>query len=473
MEQHTLSPVDGKVCVSRALSSDKQINAIIEQATHSQNKWQATPLTERKAICRQAIANFVDNQDTIRQEITMMMGRPFVQTQGEVLGVEERALSMIEQAEQALMTIELADKPGFTRYIKRVPIGNVLVVAPWNYPYLTAINAVIPALLAGNCVILKHSAQTPLCSERLVQAFEGTGLPHGVFQFVHTDHPTTEQMIKHPQINYVAFTGSVAGGAMVEKNAAGRFIGVGLELGGKDPAYVRADADIDYAVETLVDGAFFNSGQSCCGIERIYLHESIHDQFVEKAVALTKQYQLGNPNASETNLGPVVRTAAADFVRSQIEDALAKGAIANIDESWFSWSKNGTPYLAPQILTNVNHTMRVMTEESFGPVVGIQSVSNDEEAVRLMNDSEFGLTASIFSSDEQAAAKLGEQVDTGTLFVNRCDYLDPQLAWTGVKNSGRGCTLSLIGFEMLTRPKSFHIKTHHTQTSQVQVAGES
>jgi len=465
MEQHTLSPVDGKVCVSRELSSPEQISTIIEHATHSQKQWQATPLAMRKAICKQAIANFVDNQLVIRQEITMMMGRPLTQTKGEVLGVEERALSMIEQAEQALTTIELPVKPGFTRYIKRVPIGNVLVIAPWNYPYLTAINAVIPALLAGNCVILKHSAQTPLCSERLVQAFEGTGLPHGVFQFVHTDHPTTEQMIQHPQINYVAFTGSVAGGEMVEKNAAGRFIGVGLELGGKDPAYVRADADIDYAVETLVDGAFFNSGQSCCGIERIYLHESIHDQFVEKAVALTKQYQLGNPNSSATNLGPVVRTAAADFVRSQIEDALAKGAIAHIDESWFTESKNGTPYLAPQILTNVNHTMRVMTEESFGPVVGIQSVSSDEEALKLMNDSEFGLTASIFSSDEQTAARLGEQVETGTLFVNRCDYLDPQLAWTGVKNSGRGCTLSTIGFEMLTRPKSFHIKTLNNQAA--------
>ncbi|PHJ42215.1 aldehyde dehydrogenase family protein [Vibrio sp. PID17_43] len=459
MEQHTVSPVDGSICVSRALSSTEEIHATIERATQSQKKWQSTSLETRKSICKQAIANFVNNQQVIRHELTMMMGRPLTQTQGEIAGVKERALSMIEQAEQALATITLADKSGFTRYIKRVPFGNVLVIAPWNYPYLTAINAVIPALLAGNCVILKHSAQTPLCSERLVQAFEGTGLPHGVFQFLHTDHPSTEHMIQHPLIDYVAFTGSVAGGAMVEKNAAGRFIGVGLELGGKDPAYVRADADIDYAVETLVDGAFFNSGQSCCGIERIYLHESIHDQFVEKAVALTKQYRLGNPTSSETTLGPVVRTSAADFVRSQVEDAISKGAVAHINESLFSESKPGTPYLAPQILTNVDHTMRLMTEESFGPVVGIQSVSSDEEAIALMNDSQFGLTAAIFSSDVPTATSLGEHIETGTVFINRCDYLDPELAWTGVKNSGRGCTLSTIGFEMLTRPKSFHIKS--------------
>ena len=312
--------------------------------------------------------------------------------------------------------------------------------------------------MAGNSVLLKHSAQTPLCAERIAEAFSEAGLPEGVFQYLHLSHQDTEQVIKDPAIAHVCFTGSVPGGEMVERAAAGRFIGVGLELGGKDPAYVRADADLDAAVDTTIDGAFFNSGQSCCGIERIYVDESIHDAFVEKAVALVKQYQLGRSDDPETTLGPVVKTAAADFVRGQVNDAVAAGAIAHIDEADFPMSQQGTAYLAPQLLTNVDHSMRVMTEESFGPVVGIQKVSSDEEAIKLMNDSEFGLTASIFTQDIDTAIQIGDQLETGTFFVNRCDYLDPALAWTGVKNSGRGCTLSSIGYEQLTRPKSYHIK---------------
>ena len=308
-------------------------------------------------------------------------------------------------------------------------------------------------------MILKHSAQTPLCAERIAEAFVAAGLPKGVFQFLHLSHQSTEELMQNDAIDYVAFTGSVAGGQMVEKAIAGRFIGAGLELGGKDPAYVRADADLDHAVETTIDGAFFNSGQSCCGIERIYVHESLHDSFVEKAVALVNQYKLGRSDDPETTLGPVVRTSAADFVRGQVAEALTQGAVAHINTSDFPVDEPGTPYLAPQVLTNVNHTMRVMTEESFGPVVGIQKVSSDSEAIALMNDSEFGLTASVFTQDIETGIAIGEQVETGTFFLNRCDYLDPALAWTGVKNSGRGCTLSKLGYESLTRPKSFHIKT--------------
>jgi acyl-CoA reductase-like NAD-dependent aldehyde dehydrogenase len=246
---------------------------------------------------------------------------------------------------------------------------------------------------------------------------------------------------------------------MVERAAAGRFIGVGLELGGKDPAYVRADADLDHAVETTVDGAFFNSGQSCCGIERIYVHESVYDRFVEQAVALVKQYKLGRSDDPDTTLGPVVRASAADFIRAQVAEAVAAGALAHIDPADFPLDAPGSAYLAPQVLTQVNHGTRVMTEDTFGPVVGIQKVSSDEEAIALTTDSEFGLTASVFTRDIEAAVAIGKQLDTGTFFINRCDYLDPALAWTGVKNSGRGCTLSSVGFEHLTRPKSFHLKT--------------
>jgi acyl-CoA reductase-like NAD-dependent aldehyde dehydrogenase len=335
----------------------------------------------------------------------------------------------------------------------------VFVIAPWNYPYLTAVNSVVPALVAGNAVILKHSAQTPLCAERFAEAFAVAGLPDGVFQHLHLSHDSALAMIGGGGVDFVAFTGSVPAGHAVQRAAAERFIGAGLELGGKDPAYVRADADLDHAVENLVDGAFFNSGQSCCGIERIYVHADVHDRFVEGFTALTGTYKLGNPLDEDTTLGPMVRTAAADFVRGQINEAVFAGARALIDPKGFPADDPGSPYLAPQVLVDVDHSMRVMTEESFGPVVGIIKVASDDEAVRLMNDSDFGLTASIWTNDADAAVAIGDRIETGTWFMNRCDYLDPALAWTGVKDSGRGCTLSQLGFEQLTRPKSFHLRT--------------
>ena len=456
---HCISPIDGSLYVERELAGAEQIAAALAKAEKAQQAWKRTPLSERVAIGRKANAAFVAKESQLAEELCWMMGRPIRYAAGEIRGFAERASYMADIAESALADIQLPDKPGFIRFIRREPLGVALVIAPWNYPYLTAVNAVLPALLAGNAVLLKHSAQTPLCAERMVEAFAEAGLPDGVFQYLHLSHAETERLIQAPAIRHVAFTGSVPGGAMVERAAAGRFIGVGLELGGKDPAYVRADANLDHAVETTIDGAFFNSGQSCCGIERIYVHESLYDTFVERAVALVKQYKLGRSDDQETTLGPLVKAEAADFVRDQIVEALAQGATAHIDPADFPLDRRGTPYLAPQLLTGVHHGMRVMTEESFGPVVGIQKVRDDEEALALMNDSEFGLTAAIFSADVDSALALADRVEAGTVFLNRCDYLDPALAWTGVKNSGRGCTLSSVGYESLTRPKSFHFKT--------------
>src|SRR3990167_1986263 len=454
-----ISPIDGSVYVERHLSSNPEIQAALARAELARKAWKNTPLAERVAIGRRAIAAFCAKEDQLAEELCWMMGRPIRYAAGEIRGFAERAGYMADIAESALADIQLPEKPGFIRFIRREPLGVVLVIAPWNYPYLTAVNAVMPALLAGNAVLLKHSAQTPLCAERMVEAFAEAGLPEGVFQYLHLSHAETAVLIRAPTIAHVAFTGSVAGGVMVERAAAGRFISSGLELGGKDPAYVRADADLGHAVETTIDGAFFNSGQSCCGIERIYVHEALYDAFVEQAVALVKQYRLGRSDDPETTLGPLVRAEAADFVRGQIHEAIEQGATAHLVPADFALDKPGSPYLAPQLLTDVHHGMRVMTEESFGPVVGIQKVRDDEEALALMNDSEFGLTAAIFSADAEAAMALAERVEAGTVFLNRCDYLDPALAWTGVKNSGRGCTLSSVGYEQLTRPKSFHFKT--------------
>jgi acyl-CoA reductase-like NAD-dependent aldehyde dehydrogenase len=454
----TISPVDGTVYVERTQASDPEIAAALARAVAAQRDWHRCPLGERSRLMTAFVDAFIADRDAIALELTWQMGRPLRYTPGEVRGFEERARRMIALAPNALADIDVGAKAGFTRFIRRDPVGVVLVVAPWNYPYLTAVNAVVPALLAGNAVLLKHAQQTPLCSERLAAAARNVGLPDGLLQFLHMSHEATARLVAHDDIGYVAFTGSVAGGAAVERAATGRFIGVGLELGGKDPAYVRPDANLNHAIENLVDGAFFNSGQSCCGIERIYVHASVYDRFVDGAVALACGYVLGNPLDAETTLGPLVRTAAADFVRAQAAEAVRQGARALIDEAPFAMSRAGTPYLAPQILVGVDHSMRVMTEESFGPVVGIMKVASDEEAIGLMNDSEFGLTAAIWTSDAEAALAIGDRVNTGTWFMNRCDYLDPDLAWTGRKNSGRGVTLSTLGYEHLTLPKSFHLR---------------
>lgn len=455
----TYSPIDNSLYVERPFAGSNDIDTVLQKATEASKLWALSSFDERQEYCLAAVEAIVANKEAIATEICWQMGRPIRYAQGEINGFEERARYMISQASNALATLELPQKNGFIRFIKREPLGVVFVIAPWNYPYLTAVNAIIPALMAGNVVILKHSAQTPLVAERFDEAFKKACLPEGVFQYMHLTHQDTEKVIQSPFVNSIAFTGSVAGGEMVERAASGRFIPVGLELGGKDPAYVRADADIDYAVETAIDGAFFNSGQSCCGIERIYVHRQVYEEFVTKAVALVKQYRLGRSDDPDTTLGPLIRSSSADFVREQIHEAIEQGAKAHINPKDFPMDRAGTPYLAPQLLTEVNHHMRIMREETFGPVVGIMPVDSDEEAIRLMNDSDYGLTAAIFTQNIEEGIALGERVQTGTFFINRCDYLDPALAWTGIKNSGRGCTLSAVGYECLTRPKSFHIKT--------------
>ncbi|MEM7564848.1 MAG: aldehyde dehydrogenase family protein [Pseudomonadota bacterium] len=452
------SPVDGSLYAERKSATSEEINRVLTESVTAQKIWKQTPVSERQALCSKAIDAFVARKEEIASELTWQMGRPISQSPGEVAGFEERARFMIDIADTALSNVEPSSKAGFTRFVKREPLGVVFVIAPWNFPYMTAVNAIVPALLSGNTVVLKHSAQTILCAERLQQAFDEAGLPQGVFQHLHLDHESTQSVIQSPAINFVAFTGSVAGGEMVESVASGRFIGVGLELGGKDPAYVRKDADLQHAIETVTDGAIFNSGQSCCGIERVYVDESIFESFVEGVVALVNNYQLGRPDEAGTNLGPLVKAEAASFVRGQINEAVAAGATAHIDPGDFEADQNDSPYLSPQVLTDVDHSMRIMTEETFGPVIGIMPVSGDAQAIELMNDSEFGLTAAVFTNDEAAAIEIGDQIETGTWFMNRCDYLDPALAWTGVKKSGRGCTLSAVGFEHMTRPKSYHLK---------------
>ncbi|MBU2709545.1 aldehyde dehydrogenase family protein [Zooshikella harenae] len=454
----TISPVDNSIYVEREYATGEQIQTALEEAQKAHIYWKNVPLTQRVQLCTQAIELLKTKQDQLAREICWQMGRPIVHAGGEINGVIERAEYMLSIAESALAPIQVPGNHTRIRYIQKEPLGVVLLIAPWNYPYLTAINTLIPALVAGNTVIIKHSTQTPLCAERLVEIFLEAGFPDSVFQYLHLTHAGCEQVIEHPAINFVAFTGSVAGGRSIASSSAQYFKGVGLELGGKDPAYIREDADLATAVASVMDGVFFNAGQSCCGIERIYVHKAVYHDFVEAACQWVKALNLGRPDELATTLGPMISKQAATAVRSQIKEAVACGATMLIDEFKYALSQPGTPYLAPQLLVNVNHSMSIMNEESFGPVAGIMFVDNDDEAVYLMNDSDYGLTAAIYTQDINVAKSLGERLETGTVFMNRCDYLDPALAWTGVKDSGRGCTLSLLGYDQLTQPKSYNLQ---------------
>jgi len=454
-ELKCISPIDGSVLATRPAMTLSDAHKAVEKARVAQRDWSKRSLSDRLATVHSAVQAIGAMNDEIVPELAWQMGRP-IRYGGEFGGVQERAERMAELAVDALAPIVVEQSDDFERYIIREPHGVVLVIAPWNYPYMTAINTVAPALIAGNTVMLKHSSQTMLVGERMEKAFLDAGMPEGVFQNSFLDHETTSTLIANKAFQFVNFTGSVEAGRTIERAAAGTFTGVGLELGGKDPGYVMDDADLSAAVDTLIDGAMFNSGQCCCGIERIYVVESRIDEFVEKAVGIVSDYKLGSPLEEQTTLGPMAHVRFAEHVRSQVDEAIKQGAKALIDPGLFPEDQGA--YLMPQILTNVDHTMRVMTEESFGPVVGIMSVKDDDEAIRLMNDSYYGLTASLWTADATRAAAIGDLIETGTVFMNRCDYLDPSLCWTGCKDTGRGGGLSVIGFHNLTRPKSYHLK---------------
>ncbi|KAI9332817.1 Aldehyde/histidinol dehydrogenase [Obelidium mucronatum] len=457
-----VSPTTNAVIATHSLLSESEaLSRVAASKTASGGAWRKTSLETRIQIVSKFVDAFVADGEAVAVELATLIGRPIQHCRNEVRGFEERARYLLSIAQEALADKHLPPKEGFTRFIRREPLGVVLIISAWNYPYLVSVNGVIPALLAGNTVLLKQAPQTFPCADRFVKAFSGSGIPEGVFQVLPIDHAVAGSVLKDPRVNHAHFTGSVRGGREVSRIVADKFMGLGLELGGKDPAYVRHDADPLHAAENLVDGAMYNSGQSCCGIERIYVHESIYEPFIAEAARVASLYKLGDSLVDPAvNLGPVVSIAAADGIRGQIKDAVEKGAKLLVDEekAGFAIARPGTAYVAPQALVNVDHSMRIMKEETFGPVVGVMKVKSDEEAIRLMNDSDFGLTASIWTKDQQAALAIGNELESGTVFLNRCDYLDPALPWSGVKDSGRGVTLSSLGFDALTRPKAFHFR---------------
>ncbi len=452
-----ISPIDGSFYAEREAMSLDAARAAVSKVRAAQKSWARRPLEDRVQLVLKGVARLNEMAAEVVPELAHMMGRP-VRYGGEFKGFNERSNYVASIAADALAPLVIEESGNFERRIEREAHGVVFVIAPWNYPYMTAINTIAPALMAGNTVAIKHAAQTLLVGERMVRAFVEAGVPDDVFINLFLDHQTTSALISESLFNFVNFTGSVEGGRAIERAAAGTFTGLGLELGGKDPGYVMEDADLDAAVDTLMDGATFNSGQCCCGIERIYVNETLFDAFVEKSVAWVSNYKLGNPLEQETTLGPMANKRFAKVVRQQVADAVAKGAKALVDPKLFAADDGESAYVAPQILVDVDHSMEFMTEETFGPAVGIMKVKSDDEAIALMNDSKYGLTASLWTQDAERAGRIGREIETGTVFMNRADYLDPALCWTGVKDTGRGGSLSVIGFQNLTRPKSYHLK---------------
>ncbi|KAH8913006.1 aldehyde dehydrogenase [Coniochaeta sp. PMI_546] len=459
----TISPTTNEAVVTRNGVSAEELNLLPETAIRAFQSWRQTKLADRQIIIKKALACLSERTDELAQGLTKEMGRPISYTPSEISTAVKRGEYLLKISDEALKDTDGEAEKGFKRFIRKVPVGPVLIIFAWNYPYLILVNGLIPALLAGNSVILKPSPQTPTVVEHVAKVFEEAGLPAGVIQYLHSGSPTMiETIVRDPRIALVCFTGSVAGGLAVQKAASDRIVNVGLELGGKDPAYVRADVDVAWAAAEIVDGAVFNSGQSCCSIERVYVHESIHDEFVTKVQEVLKGYRLGDPSSKDTHVGPVISKRSKEAILAQIEDALQKGAKDETpdNESFRNPSPKSGNWVAPTLLTNVNHDMTIMKDETFGPVIPVMKVSSDEEAVRLMNDSEFGLTASIWSKDTDRAYELCEQVEAGTVFVNRCDFPSPDLAWTGWKNSGKGQTLSKYGFDQFVKLKSYHLKDY-------------
>ncbi|CAK7198104.1 hypothetical protein SEUCBS139899_000762 [Sporothrix eucalyptigena] len=456
----TVSPTTNEAIVTRNGISQADLTLLPQTSAKAFKTWRTTKLSDRQIIVRKALDALASRTDELARELTEQMGRPIAYTGKEVTTAIKRAEFLLKASDEVLKDTPGEAEKGYERFIRKVPVGPVLVIFAWNYPYLILVNTLIPALLAGDTVILKPSPQTPTVVEQVAKAFDEAGLPAGVLQYFHSGSPSViESIVRNPLIAHVCFTGSVAGGLAVQKAAADRIVNVGLELGGKDPAYVREDVDVAWAAEQVVDGCVFNSGQSCCAVERVYVHESIHDAFVEAVQGVLRGYRLGDPLDPKTHVGAVISKRSKAAIEEQVRDAISKGAkdATPTDNETFKNPPAAGNFVAPTLLTGVTHDMAVMKDETFGPLIPVMSVKDDEEALRLMNDSEFGLTASVWTKDRAAATALVDEIEAGTVFVNRCDFPSPDLAWTGWKNSGRGYTLSRFGFDQFVKLKSYHL----------------
>lgn len=450
-------PFTGEAACTLDLLDEGQLGPILERASEMARKWRTSALRDRLALCEGAMRHMEERAEAIAEDITRMMGKPIAQARGEVKTMVARARAMMSIAENALADVSLPPMAQFERRIVREPLGVVLDLPAWNYPLLTAINCVVPAVVAGNAVVVKHSPRSPLCGEHFARAFDEAGAPAQLVQAVHCDHATSERMVADRRVDHVVFTGSIYGGHRIVAAAAGRFMHPCLELGGNDPAYVAADCDLARTAENVVDGAMYNAGQSCCAVERVYVHRSLYGRFLEIAEGLVRSYVMGDPTNEATTLGPIAQPHHVAEIEALVGDARSRGARVLVGGHRAQVGGRGR-FFEATLVADGDHSMKLFQGESFGPILPVMPVDSDEDALERMNDSRLGLTASVWTADRERAARFARALECGTVFMNRCDYLDPALPWSGWKDSGRGASLSALGFEGLTRPKAVHFR---------------
>ncbi|MEJ7670129.1 MAG: aldehyde dehydrogenase family protein [Casimicrobiaceae bacterium] len=451
-----VNPASGAVFAEVHADNEKAVRAKYERAQAAQPKWAATPIRKRLAAIRAFRAELLARQSELAKALTLEVGKPIRQSRNELSGVLPRIDFFIAESQRALreQKVHADAKRRLEERIVHVPLGVIANISAWNYPYFVGANVFVPALIAGNAVLYKPSEYATLTGQHLADMLHAAGVPEDVFIAVLGDGKAGAALLRQP-VDGVFFTGSYATGAAIATGTGRRMIKTQLELGGKDPIYVCEDVDPKNAAAALADGAFYNTGQSCCSVERIYVHEGVYDEFVAAFVAAVAAFKVGDPLDEATYIGPLTRKPQLAVLRRQVADAKKKGAKLLLGGNVI---KRKGHWFAPTVLADVDHSMLVMREESFGPIIGIEAVADDDAAVELMNDTDYGLTAGVYTPDAKRAKKILARVDAGSVYWNCCDRVSPRLPWSGVKHSGIGVTLSTYGIQTFTRPKAYHLR---------------
>jgi acyl-CoA reductase-like NAD-dependent aldehyde dehydrogenase len=450
------NPATGALILRVAADGPREVAARYAAARAAQPRWAATPLRKRLATIAKFRELIVARTEALAQTLTQEVGKPIRQSRNELKGLLARLDFFLAESARALREQKVFADPAqkLDERISHEPLGVVANISAWNYPYFVGSNVFVPALVAGNAVLYKQSEFATLTGRHIADLLHAAGVPDDVFIPVIGGGATGAALLRQP-VDGVFFTGSYATGAKIAAAAGRRMIKVQLELGGKDPVYVCDDVDVKAAASAVADGAFYNTGQSCCSVERIYVHEAIHTAFVDAFVAEVKSYTIGDPTDESTYIGAITRRPQLDVLRRQVADARRKGAKLLLGGAAIKRKGN---WFAPTVLADVDHSMLVMREESFGPIIGIQAVADDDAAIELMNDTEYGLPAGVYTPDASRARRVLSRVAAGSVYWNCCDRVSPRLPWSGVKHSGVGLTLSTMGIQTFTRPKAWHLK---------------